>query len=209
MPHFLPCRLTSVIQNANLKFLLDRLETVYGHEHPAIHYIASILPLTKPTIEKYTIVELRHPNTQNRINSISTFYLPPKTLLRPDAEITAAMGILKPGTDVLQAHYLSVKWIKPDVTTKDTYHEYDTAAIAQIESHVTPALYRPSTISTAMEDLMTNLALNPKALAAYQKNPTIFLDSAGLTPLEMSVLKMGRGTIISLMKRKPIPSAPR
>lgn len=119
------------------------------------------------------------------------------------------MGILKPGTDVIPAHYPSVKWIKPDITTEDTYHEYDTAAIAQIESHVTPALYRPSSISTAMENLMTNLALDPKALAAYQENPTIFLDSAGLTPLEMSVLKMGQGTIISSMKRKPIPSAPK
>lgn len=208
MPRSLPCRLTSVIQNANLEFLLDRLETVYGPEHSVIHYIASILPLTEPTIEKYTIAELRHPDAQNRINSISTFYLPPKTLLRPDAEIAAAMGILKPGTDVMPAHYPSVKWTKQD-TTEDTYHEYDTAAKAQIESHVTPALYRPSTISTAMEDLMTKLALDPKALAAYQENPTIFLDSASLTPSEMSVLKMGPSTIISSMKRKLIPSSPR
>lgn len=39
IPRFLRRRLTSLIQNTNFKFLLDRLETVYGSEHPLhCHY---------------------------------------------------------------------------------------------------------------------------------------------------------------------------
>lgn len=136
-----------------------------------MHYIASIIPLTEPTMDKYTIAELRNLDAQTKITPISTFYLPPKELLKPHVEVAAMLGILKAGSDIMPAHHLSVKLTEPDRITENAYHEFDAAAIAQIQSHVTPAPYRALSISPAMEDLMTILALDPMALTAYKDKP--------------------------------------
>jgi len=55
-----------------------------------------------------------------------------------------------------------------------------------------------------MVDLMTKLALDPKTLATYRQDPTLFVDStSGLTPLEADALKLGhRGAVIASMKGK-------
>ena len=99
----------------------------------------------------------------------------------------------------------NVRWIEREATST-AYEEFESAAIEQYKSHAIPEAYRPLSVSTAMADLMTTLALDPKALATYKQDPTLFVDStSGLTPLEADALKLGQqGVVIASMKGKPI-----
>lgn len=193
--------LTLLIQNINFNFLLDHLETVYGPGHTVIHYIAAILPLSESTMEKYTITELRDPDTQNKITAISTFYLPPNTVLKSDQLIAAKMGIV-------QTTYSAVKGMEPEATARNVRDKLESVAIEQLESHVIPEGYKHLSASRAMVDVMTKLALDPKALAAYKQNPAQFIDSiSGLTPLEAGALKLdSQGAIMRSMRGKAFPS---
>lgn len=157
-------------------------------------------------MEKYTIAELRDPDAQKKITGISTFYLPPKTFLESDKQVAVKMGLAKADINVIMP---AVKLMKRDVTAGNTYDDFENAAIEEIESHVIPEGFKPLCASNAMVDLMTKLALDPKALAAYKQNPTHFVDSTpGLKPLETTALKLGhQGAVICSMKGKPFVSA--
>lgn len=205
MPCCLGCGLTPV-QNNNFHFLLDRLEVAYGSDHPVVHYIAAVLPLDEPIMEKYTIAGLRDPKTQNTVNAVSTFYLPPKTLPKYDRESAVKMGILGPGQDIIRPSYPSSRWLEPEVSAREAYGAHENAAIAKIESHVPPSFYRPLSASTAM----IKLALDPRALADYKCDPALFSDSiSGLTPWERTALRDAHASkIISSMKGKTISFTP-
>jgi hypothetical protein len=194
-----------LIQNTNFEFLLDYLETAYGPEHLVTHYTAAILPFVEPTMDKYTITELRDPDVQKQITAISTLYLPPKTVQTCDKQTAVKIGILKAG-DTRLPTYPSVKWMEGEATSKNAFEEYESAAIEQSKSHVIPEAYKPLSVSTAMVDLMTKLALDPEALATYRQDPTLFVDStSGITPLEANALKLGhQGAVIASMKGKRI-----
>lgn len=175
MPCCLGCGLTP-IQNNNFHFLLDWLEVMYGSDHPVIHYIAAVFSLDEPIMEKYTIAGLCDPKTQNMVNTVSTFYLPPKTLPKCDWESTVKMGILGPGQDIIQPSYPSSRWLEPEVSACEAYGAQENAAIAKIESHV-PSFYRPLSASTAIKEVMIKLALDPRALTDYKCDPALFSDS--------------------------------
>jgi hypothetical protein len=196
-------------QNDNFRFLLDRLEDEYGSVHPVIHYIAAVLPVSKPLIEKFTIEELRDVETQNKINAISTFYLPPKALPKYDRDFAEKMGILRPGQDILRPSYPSSRWMEPVVSAREAYGVAENAAIAKMNSHMPPTFYKPTSASTAMKEVMITLALDPKALAEYKKNPALFSDSiSGLSPVERAALREAdESKIISSMKGRPTPAS--
>jgi precorrin-6B methylase 1 len=189
-------------ENVNFHFLLDRLEDVYGPDHPVVHYIAAVLPLAKPIMEKHTIAELRDPHARENINAVSTFYLPPKAVLQHDRQCAARMGILKPGLDIKPVHYPPSRWLDAGTSAPKAYGEYENAVVAQLKSHVIPALYKRLNASTAMKDVMTKLALDPKVLAEYTSNPELFVNSiSDLTPFERDALQEAhQNKIISSMK---------
>lgn len=191
------------IQNINFNFLLDYLELVYCPEHTVIHYIANILPFVEPTIDKYTIAELRDAETQKKITGISTFYLPPKSLLGTVEEMAAKLGLVSPGKEVKMPHYPAVRFMERHDSPADAgYEGLERSAIKEIETHLAPQGYKATCISPAMADLMTKLALDPKALAEYKQDPALYIEhTPGLTPLEMQAMKLGKqGTILRVMK---------
>lgn len=196
-------------QNDNFRFLLDRLEDVYGLDHPVIHYIAAVLPVSKPLIEKYTINELRDAETRNKVNAISTFYVPPKALPKYDRDFAEKMGILEPGQDIQRPSYPSSRWMEPAVSAREAYGITENAAIVKMDSHMPPTFYKPMSASTAMKEVMIKLALDPKALTEYKRNPTLFSDSIpGLSPVERAALREAHESkIISSMKGKPTPAS--
>lgn len=170
---------------------------MYGPEHSVTHYIASILPFIDPTMEKYTIGELRNQDVQKRITAISTFYVPPKTVMAFNQQAAMKLSAVKAkGTKV--AVYPKTEG---QATALDAL---ESAAIKQSKSHVIPERYKHLSVSTPMVDLMTKLALDPKALATYKQGPSIFVDSiSGLHPSEAAALKLGhQGAIIASMRGK-------
>jgi hypothetical protein len=159
-------------------------------------------------MEKYTITQLRDPDVQKQITAISTLYLPPKTVLKFNKQFAGKMSMVKAGGTRVPT-YPNVKWVEREATSANAYEEFENAAIEQYKSHVIPEAYKPLSVSTAMVDLMTKLALDPRALATYRQDPTLVIGStSGLTPLEANALKLGQqGAVIASMKGKPIMSA--
>lgn len=169
-----------------------------------VHYIAAVLPVAEPLIDKYTIAELRDPQIQSKVNAISTFYIPPKSAPKYDREFAVKMGILEPGQDILRPSYPGSTWLGPSIPPREAYGPHEKAAIAKIDSHVPPTFYRPLNASAAMKELMEKLALDPRTLAEYKRNPALFSDTVpGLTQLERSALRDAHENgIISSMKGK-------
>jgi hypothetical protein len=165
--------------------------------------------VSKPLIEKYTIDKLRDVETQKKINTISTFYLPPKALPKYNHDFAEKMGILGPGQDILRPSYPSSRWMEPVVSAHEAYGITENAVIAKMNSHMPPTFYKPTSASTAMKELMIKLVLDPKALAEYKHNPTLFSDSiSGLSPVERAALQEAHESkIISSMKGKPSPAS--
>jgi hypothetical protein len=132
--------------------------------------------------------------------------------LKSDKQVALKMGIVKAGEGVTMPSYPAVKWIDPERqdTAGNIYGQWESAAIAQIESHVIPEGYRALVASPAMVGLMKKLALDPKALAVFEQNPTFLIDSTpDLKPLEIEALKLGQqNAIIRSMKGKPLTSIP-
>lgn len=135
--------------------------------------------------------------------------MPPKSLPKYDREFAERMGILEHGQDILRPSYPSSRWMEPAVSAREAYGICENAAIAKMESHLPPAFYRPTSASTAMKEVMIKLALDPKALAEYKRNPTLFADSiSGLTSVERGALgEAHESKIISSMKGNPMHSS--
>src|SRR6202034_3008176 len=107
------------------------------------------------------------------------------TFLKTDRLLAERVGFVKPGEE-MPAHIANpINWA--DITS--TYRPRESAVIAQLASHVPPEKYRPLSTSTAMRDAMISLALDSKALAAYQQDHKRFTESIrGLTPAEKVAL---------------------
>jgi hypothetical protein len=128
-------------------------------------------------MEKYTIAELRDPQTQNTINAVSTFYLPPKTLPKYDRE-SQRDGYFEawPGYHAPRAiHFLGglnqlclLRGLWCPRKCSDSKNRVPCASSVSIG---------PESASTAMKETMIKLALDPKFLAEYKRNPTLFVDS--------------------------------
>lgn len=95
------------------------------------------------------------------------------------------------------------------VSAREAYGVAENAAIAKMNSHMPPTFYKPTSASTAMKEVMITLALDPKALAEYKKNPALFSDSiSGLSPVERAALREAdESKIISSMKGRPTPAS--
>ncbi len=86
--------------NKNFSILIEYLQKYYGQDYPITHYIASRYPTIEPLIEIYPLSALHEPNNQERINGISTFYIPPKDNTIANREMLYRLGLLKPGQEV-------------------------------------------------------------------------------------------------------------
>ena len=53
--------------NTNFGVLVDRLLKDYGLEHEPVHYVAALLSIARPTIERYRIDQLKQPEIEKRI----------------------------------------------------------------------------------------------------------------------------------------------
>nr|6QZY_A Chain A, Peptide N-methyltransferase [Omphalotus olearius] len=192
----------------NNKFgvLVDRLEQEYGAEHPVVHYIAAMMPHQDPVTDKYTVAQLREPEIAKRVGGVSTFYIPPKARKASNLDIIRRLELLPAGQvpDKKARIYPANQW-EPDVPEVEPYRPSDQAAIAQLADHAPPEQYQPLATSKAMSDVMTKLALDPKALADYKADHRAFAQSVpDLTPQERAALELGDSWAIRCaMKNMP------
>ncbi|THU83556.1 tetrapyrrole methylase [Dendrothele bispora CBS 962.96] len=196
----------SGFDNSKFTILVDRLEQEYGPDHTVVHYIAAMMPHQDPVTDKFTIGQLREPEIAKRVGGVSTFYIPPKARKDINTDIIRLLEFL-PAGKVPDKHtqiYPPNQW-EPDVPTLPPYGQNEQAAITRLEAHAPPEEYQPLATSKAMTDVMTKLALDPKALAEYKADHRAFAQSVpDLTPQERAALELGDSWAIRCaMKNMP------
>ncbi|KAJ3812197.1 tetrapyrrole methylase [Lentinula lateritia] len=194
-------------ENSKFGILVDRLEKEYGADHPVVHYIAAMLPHEDPVTDQWTIGQLREPEFYKRVGGVSTFYIPPKERKEINVDIIRELKFLPEGKvpDTRTQIYPPNQW-EPEVPTVPAYGSNEHAAIAQLDAHSPPEQYQPLATSKAMTDVMTRLALDPKALAEYKADHRAFAQSVpDLTANERTALEIGDSWAFRCaMKEMPI-----
>lgn len=172
---------------------MDRLESEYGPDHSVVHYIAAMLPYQDPVMDKFTISQLRDPKIARQVGGVSTFYIPPKSRKQDNLKFVYELGLVPPdGVEQKSSELYPIsKWEASPMIPP--YDSTANAAIAQLDTHVVSEDYQPLATSKAMTDVMTQLALDPKALAKFKANQSEFVRSVpGLSALESAALEMGQ-----------------
>ncbi|KAH8104737.1 tetrapyrrole methylase [Cristinia sonorae] len=180
-------------ENNKFNILVDRLEKEYGADHPVVHYVAAMMPHQDPVTDKWTIAQLRNPKIASQVTGISTFYIPPKGRAPVNQSLVETLRLLPPGkvAEKLTQVYPANRW-EANVPTLPAYSQSDKEVVARIPEHVVPAEYQALETSQAMADVMTKLALDPKALAAYKANHDAFARAVpGLNDKERAALASG------------------
>jgi len=192
-------------QNTKLNVLVDRLEREYGADHTVVHYIAAVLPYQDPVTDKFTIAQLRDQQIAKRIGGVSTFYIPPKDRKAPNVDIVCELKSVQKNliADNIPAVYPPNQWEPKQRPTLAPYEPNSVAAIDRLETHVVPEQYSALATSKVMADVMTQLALNPKALAKYKTDPHGFVQSVPeLTTQERAALESGDSWALRCAMRK-------
>ncbi|MBD0676538.1 SAM-dependent methyltransferase, partial [Streptomyces sp. CBMA156] len=86
--------------NRHLPVLLDRLEEVYGPDHPVVNYVGARYPGLDPVTDHHTVAALRDPAVRHTVTSASTWYLPPAVAAPADPQVLERLGLLAPGLTV-------------------------------------------------------------------------------------------------------------
>jgi len=128
--------------NRGFDLLVDRLEAAYGTNAPVVHYIAPQYVGVEPLVERYEVFRLRSPEVRGRINSMSTFYMPP------------ALSTLTTGRRGSETAYSDP--ILPNDCIQDAilYGPYERAALAWFSSFKSPARYAIGAVTPATEFLL-------------------------------------------------------
>jgi uncharacterized protein YabN with tetrapyrrole methylase and pyrophosphatase domain len=75
--------------SAGIKILVDTLKEHYGARHPAILYQAAQYSSCDPIIQRVPLGRIQ----QASITSVTTLFIPPKSLAKPDYEMVDRLGI--------------------------------------------------------------------------------------------------------------------
>ncbi|XP_052791300.1 uncharacterized protein LOC128225238 [Mya arenaria] len=78
--------------NEKLHVLIDFLQDIYGRDYEIVHYIGSQYAVCDPVIEKFKLSEFKMKKVQEKIKSISTFYIPPKDVSSVDENMLKELG---------------------------------------------------------------------------------------------------------------------
>ncbi|MFJ2190156.1 SAM-dependent methyltransferase [Kitasatospora sp. NPDC087861] len=86
--------------NHHLPVLVDRLEEVYGPDHPVVNYIGARYRGTAPVADRHTVAGLRDPAVRRTVTSAATWYVPPALAAPADPRMLERLGLLRPGQTV-------------------------------------------------------------------------------------------------------------
>ncbi|HVG22650.1 MAG TPA: SAM-dependent methyltransferase [Thermoanaerobaculia bacterium] len=144
--------------NDRFAVLVDYLERYYGPDHLVTHYIGSRVPTVAPVIERYTIAGLRAPEVRQRVNGVSTFYIPPKEARTNDPEMARALGLpaVRPGS---RGHVLRII---------DRYSKREMDAVHALSEFRVPADYHhqdPTPAARFLIELTRDAALQKRFIA--------------------------------------------
>ncbi|KAF8598309.1 tetrapyrrole methylase [Ceratobasidium sp. AG-I] len=185
-------------QNSKFGLLVDHLEEDYGPDHKVVHYIGAVLPQATTVIQPYTISELRKPEVASQIRACSTFYIPPRDEILPDASMSERLGLDAPISHLLGGRYPRPAWSVSGFKTAPAYGPREKHLVAELNVRGIPEPDMVLFASQPMRKFMADLALKPRLRDSYRSNPQVIVDAVkGLTSLENMALKLNRVTAIT------------
>ncbi|MCY4045182.1 MAG: SAM-dependent methyltransferase [Cellvibrionales bacterium] len=155
--------------NNNFTLLIDYLKSFYSDTHEVVNYVASRYPGIPPTIERYTLNDLYHPEIQQKVTGISTFYLPPKEVRPINVERAIQLGVLKPG-DTPKTPSSPLRQIA-------NYSPKECLALDQLADFTVPKGYQWQEDTLGARFIIA-LLNDPKLLARYKQDPLSALNEA-------------------------------
>jgi precorrin-3B methylase len=161
--------------------LVDVLEKAYGANWTVCHYVAARYAGVEPTIERFTIADLRRPEVRKQICPLSTFYVEPKDPVKTNKERSVALDATKPGKPVGRA-----------ARTRNPagYGKNQLNALKALKDFSLPANYRIPK-PTAGTNFMIALGEDAALLAQYQADPEKAVNDkrfSALTPTAKKLL---------------------
>ena len=137
-------------KDSKLGSFFERLIKIYGEEQDAVYYMAAVFPGLKPEIKVHKLVEYRKPEIQATVHA-GMLYLPPKGI--SFAELTSVQAF----------------------RGGEAYGSFETAAVTELDEHVTPVNFLRRKASDALFDAMVSLGTNPDMLTEYRDSPEAFI----------------------------------
>lgn len=152
-------------ENRGFDLLVDKLESIYGSNWEAIHYIAPQYAGVDALIDRHSIGSLRTTAVRSRINAMSTFYLAPRDVARIQSTAAHRLGLSVPQDGE------SMEGVAYDLTA---YGEREKLALRRFENFAADAHYRLSGPSPAA-DFMLAISRDMELLARFRSDPAAVL----------------------------------
>lgn len=163
------------MENPQFDKLVARLEEAYGADGELTHYIAPVLPIDEPVIEKLKISDLKKEEIKKKVNPGSTFYIPSNDPTRRGAlDFEGAEKLRK-------------------------------VAISALANHQPGKNYNPLKENTALAEALEQLALDPGSLQEFKADRQSWVDKSGLglNDAEKNALVTGQGVKDMLLLKGP------
>ena len=87
--------------NNGFSIFVNWLIDIYGPDYKITHYVGSRYPTIDPLIEEFTLEALHDPDVQSKITGISTFYIPPRDVVKTNREMAMELGLLREGQQLI------------------------------------------------------------------------------------------------------------
>lgn len=173
----------SGFKHARLDDLFEKLISIYGANHDSAYYIAAIFPGMDPVIEVRKLGQYRDKKNQDAIKA-ATLYLPPK-------------GVAIESLTEIQAFQ-----------NREVYGAFELAAIAELDSHETPAGFKDRGASQPMLRAMAQLGTDPLFEQLYREDPEEYVSRHNqLTAAERKALaSRDTGMLRQVTTVVPIPA---
>lgn len=186
--------------NDKFGILIDYLEEIYGGDHPAINYVANMFA-GEPTIDHHVISDYRDPKVKEKVSGISTFFIPAKEPAKSNPDMQAKLGF----DGVSDARR------DPLICDRNDYPVLADIANRNNHNHLIPPGYKFNFASEALYQTLLDLALEPRAQAAFRADPRDYLMKCeGLTADERrNLLLQHHGVTRMMLKRDPDKDAVR
>ena len=157
------------VENAKLRLLLDKLETVYKPRHRIFSYEAARISIAEPVWRKWTIKELRVPANARTISNGTALYVPPASERETAKEMVIALG-LSPDAPSYRDRYGRLK------KSQVAYDDFAREAVKALKTHRAPASYRRLSASTALVRVLSRLGKDPIAAKRFRAKPHELFD---------------------------------
>lgn len=139
-------------------------------------------------MDEFTVADLRKEEVVKQITTISTFYIPPRSLPHADGDIAQKLGLSAQMVHAIDLYPRS-KWGAAESSSPPAYGPFEQEAIKRLANHTLPSGHQPLRASPALSQFLADLALQPGLRKQYEADHASVLEKIpGLSAEEKHAL---------------------